>query len=337
VATLLAFVVPAVAATGCGGDDAPSASGPGLVWTANPERTFAPLLEAAADDPWRPMSARWFIERSSFWFAEDDGCADRKIAVGHTLPEQQNEEIDWIFPRGLGGEPAYYRNPYDPRCELDFDLRFDADQLTRPHDPGPRVDGVRPGEGFYLDLVDEARPGPQPAVDADGKPRSISAPVYSERIDEGDGGVRLAYWMLFGVDGMPGDPGTHEGDWERVDVLLRDAGDGRYEPLTVQLPADGTGFVDSAWEATRRAGRTHPVVQLARGTHDATVVERGAGCAGCLPWEAWRTLADAREQSWYGFGGAWGEVGAGDATTGPLGPHRHWPSASERERERGGG
>jgi hypothetical protein len=285
------------------------------------------------------MSARWFIERSAFWFAEDGGCADRKIAVGHTLPEQRNEEIDWIFPRGLGGlaSSPYYRNPYDAKCELDFDLRFDADQLTRPHDPGPRVEGVRPGEGYYLDLVDAARPGPDPTPATRGRAGSVSAPVYAERTDEGDGGVRLTYWMLFGMDGMPGDAGAREGDWERVDVLLSEAGDDRYEPLAVQVAGDEGRLVERPWVVARLAGDTHPVVRLARATHAATVLGRGARCAACMRWEAWRSLADARAQRWYGFGGAWGDVGATDATTGPLGPHRHWPSAAERERERGGG
>lgn len=333
----LACGMTGVFATGCGSSDEPSAAAPGTVQTENPERTFAPLVEAAADDPWRAMSARWFIERSIFWFAEDDGCADRKIAVGHTMPEQQNPEIDWIYPKGLGGWswPAYFRNPYDAKCVLDFDQRFYADELTRPHDPGPRVEGIRPGEGFYLDLADDARPGPELSP---GEP--ISAPVYAERTDEGDDGVRLTYWMLFGMHGTPGDADAHEGDWERIDVLLHDAGDDGYEPVAVQVVADGaerdvaeSRFRDTAWGAARRIDGTHPVVRLAPSTHDATVAAPGgARCADCARWESWRSLAAAPRELWYGFGGAWGEVGADDASTGPLGPHDDWPSPSEKVR-----
>jgi len=312
----LAGCVLIVGASACGGsDDASTVVDPGAVRTANPERTFAPLVEVAANELWRPMSARWFIERSVFWFAEDDGCADRKIAVGHTLPGQRDSVTDWIFPKGLGGWswPAYYRNPYDATCEDNFDLRFHADQLTRPHDPGLRVDGIRPGEGFYLDLVDAARGGP--AVDG-----GLDESVYAERVNEGDGGVRLTYWMLFGMHGVPGRPGTHEGDWERVHVLLQDVGDDRYQPDVVQ--AEGARLRDSAWATTRRVEGMHPVVRLAPGTHSVTVSRLGESCGDCVPWETWRSLAAVRKEPWYGFGGAWGGVGDTDATTGPLGPYR---------------
>jgi hypothetical protein len=330
-ATTLAGCALIVGASGCGGDDDPRAEGATAVETANPERTFAPLVEVAADEPWRPMSARWFIERSVFWFAEDDGCADRKIAVGHTMPEQQNPEIDWIYPKGLGGWswPAYFRNPYDAKCELDLDLRFYADQLTRPHDPGVRVEGVRPGEGFYLDLADEARGGP--AIDGE-----LTQPVYAERTDEGDDGVRLTYWMLFGMHGEPGAADAHEGDWERVDVLLHDAGGDRYEPLAVQVGMVERP-VDTAWPDARRVGATHPVVVAARASHAMRPVRRDGGCGDCVAWETWRVLSDARKELWYGFGGAWGLPGESDATTGPLGPHRFFPTAEQKARERSDG
>lgn len=262
------------------------------------------------------------------WFAEDGDCEDRKIAVGRTLPEQQNAAIDWIFPRSLGEGPHYYRNPYDADCELDLDVRFNADELTRPHDPGPRAERLRPGEGYYLDLVDDARSGPPVG-------RAVTTPVYAERTGEGDGGIRLSYWVLFGRYGGAGEPDAHEGEWERVDVVLQADGD-RYEPLEVQVSDSPSGGVDGAtffdgvretpWAAARRVSGTHPVVALARATHTPTVATAGDSCAGCVPWPAWRSLRRARDQLWYGFGGAWGEPGTTSATTGSLGPHGYWPS-----------
>lgn len=311
-------------ASGCGDDDDPRAESPAGVKTTDPLRTFAPLVEVAADEPWRPMSARWFIERSVLWFAEDRACADRKIAAGHTLPEHRGSTIDWIFPKGLGTGP-YYRNPYGTKCGYSLDLRLYADQFTRPHDRGPRIEGARLGQGYYLDLADDARGGP--AIDA-----GIAATAYGERTDEGDGGVRLTYWMLFGMSGAPGAPDAHEGDWERVDVVLDDAGDDRYEPLAVQVGM-GERPVDTAWQAARRVDTTHPVVLAARQGHTMTAARSGDACGDCVPWRTQRTLADARAEVWYGFGGAWGELGATDATTGPLGPHRFFPSAAEKERE----
>lgn len=327
-AATLAGCALMVGASGCGDDDGddPRAESPAGVKTANPLRTFAPLVEVAADEPWRPMSARWFLERAVLGFAEDRGCPDRKIAVGHTLPEQHTEEFDWIFPKGLGSGPTYYRNPYGRNCKLNFDVRLYADQLTRPHDPGARIDGTRPGQGYYMDLVDEARGGP---VASGG---DLAEPVYAERIDEGDGSVRLTYWLLFGMHGTPGEPDAHEGDWERIDVLLDEEDDDRLAPRAVQLPHDG-GARDSAWRATRRIDGTHPVIRMATATHQPTAAPAGESCGSCLRWPAWESLANAREELWYGFGGAWGEPGDGDGTTGPLGPHRFFPSASEKEQE----
>ncbi len=321
VATVLATGAAMLAASGCG--DESGAAGPKGIQTANPERTFAPLIELAADEPWRPMSARWFIERSKFGFAEDDGCPDRLIAVGRTMPELQNPEIDWIYTKGLGGWswPAYFRNPFVAKCKLDFDRRFYADQLTRPHDPGSRIDGIRPGQGFYLDLVDDARSGPAAG--------GVGIPVYVQRTDEGDSRVRLTYWTLFGMHGRPGERASHEGDWERVDVLLDADGD-HYEPQAVQV----SGYVnETAWSATRKVERTHPAVVAALATHTMTATQGRGGCARCTMLETWKSLADARKELWFGFGGAWGQPGPTDTSTGPLGPHDFWPSAADKQRE----
>ena len=317
---------------------------PNAVRTADPVRAFAPLVAIARDEPHRPMSARWFIERSALWIAEDRGCADRKIAVGHALAEQRTDRIDWIYVHGLGRGKSggrgmnYYRNPYGLDCRLNFDVRVYADQPTRPFDPGPRVDDARPGQGFYLDLSDTARGGPA-FVTGD---RPVTAPAYGERTDEGDRGVRLTYWMLFGADVPAGDAGhANEGDWERVDVLLRDEGDGRYTPLGAQLGgagADGPPPATKAWSSVERVGGTHAVVESERSSHELTFARSsGALCEGCVRWPTWEGLADARAEPWYGFGGAWGEPGATDATTGPLGPHGYWPSAAEKDREVFGG
>jgi hypothetical protein len=338
---LLAVGVLFAGALGCGEDSGGDAADgdAAAVRTSDPARTFAPMLEVAADEPWRPMSARWFIERAVFWFAEDDGCADRKIAVGHTLPEQHSARIDWIYPKGLGGWswPAYYRNPYDADCELDFDDEFYANQLTRPHDPGDRADGIRPGEGYYLDLVDAARGGP--AIDGS----AVRELVYAERTDEGDSNVRLTYWTLYGMAGEPSDPRGHEGDWQRIDVVLRDLGDDRYQPVMVQSvepldqpdgdPATGSiAYSDHPWSALRRIESTHPVLAVTRATHALTAPGPDERCTDCLRWETWSTLVAARKELWYGFGGAWGEPGASSVTTGPLGPHRFFPVNSDAAR-----
>jgi hypothetical protein len=271
------------------------------------------------------MGVDWFLDRSVLRFAEDQGCPDRKIAVGRTLPEQRTEEFDWIFPIGLGDHSPYYRNPHDGRCELDFDVRVYANQQTRPHEPDARAEGIRLGEGFYLDLVDDARPGPE---------RLDGTPVYFERRDEGDSQVRLTYWMLYGMNAPAGEgpSATHEGDWERIDVLLRNDGSNRYEPLAVQLISDG-GRHDVPWGQVARSG-THPTVAVALADHAPSALRPGEPCDGCSPWRTWETLSPATKHPWYGFGGAWGEPGPTSATTGPAGPHPiGWPTREQQEQK----
>lgn len=325
----------ALAAGGCGGGER---SGPAVaaIETSDPARTFAPLVQLRPDERWMPMGARWFLQRSSLWFAEDQGCADRKIAVGRKLAAQRTVVVDWLFLTGLGTGPAYRRAPYDADCENDPYTDLYANQLTRPnHLPGRSRD-LRLGEGYYLDLMDRARPGP-------GRGALDGVPAYVERTREqvgGEPGLRLRYWLLFGMDGggTGGGAGARrEGDWERVDVLLRGE-DGAYEPLALEVEGGDGEPRRTPWRAVRRAGgeggggaTTHPVVTAALGSHtlrpERTDAAAGArvACAGCTPWRTWRRLADVRAQPWYGFGGAWGEVGRSDATTGPLGPHGDWP------------
>ena len=207
------------------------------------------------------------------------------------MPELQNDVVDWLFHYGLAAGPTYYRNPYLPDCELDFEVGVDADQLTRPFDPGPRAEGLAPFQGFYLDLEDEHRAGP-PTDDA-----TIDVPVYAERTDEGDGGVRLTYWMLFGMHAPEGRPvRVHEGDWERVDVLLDDLGEDRYVPHTVEVgPAPIERRVRVPWSSVRRADGSHPIVQLARGSH-TPLASHDRDCAGCLAWPTWQTLSNAPDE-----------------------------------------
>lgn len=324
---LLACAVT-LGASGCG-DEESEANAPGVVKTADPRLTFAPLVELPANDRYRPMSARSFIEESMLMIAEDRGCEDRRISAGRGRPEQQNEVTDWTFVQRLGvtrkNVTAYYRNPYDAKCELDYDQNFYADQLTRPHDPGPRPKAARPGVGFYLDLDDAERGG-----DA-SSPRGV--PVYFERTNEGDSSVRLTYWMLFGMH-APASGRAHEGDWERVDVLVSEVGPDSYVPRAVQLgldgdPVDPEAIRETPWDAVERDGGTHPRVVSAAGSHALSTTTSGTACDGCRPWRTWTELMLAREQLWYGYGGAWGEAGPTDATTGPLGPHGFWPGEDE--------
>jgi hypothetical protein len=322
---LMAGVAVACAAVSVGGCGSSSGSDSGAIETADPAATFAPLVQVDADERLLPMGARWFLERAILYFAEDEGCDDRKIAVGRTLKEQHTEVVDWIYAKGLGKGPTYSRNPYDAKCAYDFDREYYADQATRPYGTEKRAKGARPGEGFYVDLVDGARAGEEQSLArGDGGTSVTGVPAYHDvrREDvDGEPGLRISYWMLYGMHRWPAGDSTstpaHEGDWERVDVLLREGDeDGSYEPVSLRLHRRDSSS-EVPWGRVGRSG-THPVLRSAPGSHTMTSIRET--CANCVRWETWRDLVDARRQLWYGFGGAWGEVDDERRVSGGLGP-----------------
>lgn len=352
VSLVVASLVAAVVA-GCGG------SAGGTVTTDTPAQAFAPVVHLHPAERFMPMDDRWFLSRSALWFAEDMGCEDRKIAVGKRLKAQQNEVVDWLFETGIGWGRAYWRQAYvDGRCD-DYReaYRYYANQLTRPHHDSPdRAPGLRLEEGYYLDLMDWGRSG-APADEDGGQAVVGDAAAWyeSRRVDlEGEPGLRLTYWMLFGMNAPAGGDGrpvaelTHEGDWERVQIDLREGDDdGEWGPVAVRLADPDGGWRSVPWDDLRRApagSRTHPVLYAARGSHTLYARPRRhardfdlgdgraaravdvavAACARCPRWQTWQDLSSVRKRDWYGFGGAWGEPGLTDPTTGPLGPHGDW-------------
>lgn len=169
------------------------------------------------------------------------------------------------------------------------------------------------------------------------------------------GGLVLTYWMLYGLSEPPGpDPAmnafVHEGDWERISVRLaklEPQDSDRYLPLSARYHYHDHSR-EIPWYAVRRVvggtgadqgGATHPVVYSAEGSHASywragryeAVYEPGGrrllavhddaiACPDCPQWHTWKLTRPVRAELWYGFGGAWGKVGASAATTGPLGP-----------------
>jgi hypothetical protein len=341
--------------SGCG----TSSSGE-TVTTGDPASAFAPVVHHAPDEPHMPMSARWFIGRSLLGFAEDRGCADRPVAVGRVLRNQRDAVVDWIFLTGIGGRgPGYWRQPFKGSdCKLYREsYRYYPSHLTRPFDPSPqRARDLGPAEGWYLDLMDWARPGKGPRSAEQGRASQIEADAWYETTKQdvdGEPGLRISYWLLYGMHaprdaaGRPVAALTHEGDWERVDVLLR--GSGReWEPAGVLL-RDVAGRIRRVdWGDLRHVGArgdrpapaTHPVFFAARGTHTLLVAPASEGtdapiptggrvrieetavapCPACPRWDTAASLSAARDRLWYGYGGSWGEPGVDDATTGPRGP-----------------
>jgi hypothetical protein len=356
---LIAATCVVLLAAGCGGDR------PATVTVADPAVAFAPVIHLSRDEPFMPMSARWFVRRSALWMAHGMGCSDGKVSVGRELRGQRNVVVNWIHMPAIGWGPTYWREAFrDSTCDRAREAyRYYVNQLTRPYDGTTgRAPGLRPEEGYYLDLMDWARPG-RPAEVKDGQAAPAGGEMYVERSEtdvDGEPGLRLTYWALYGMSRLAGPNGrpvggiSHEGDWERVQVLLREGDDSReWEPLSVRLSDSDGGWREVAWEKIRRiegpgsGEATHPVLFAARASHTLyprpgrhrrntdpgdgapvpIVDHASAPCRRCPRWETWQGLADTRQQDWYGFGGAWGDIGRTSFTTGPLGPHpTTWPA-----------
>jgi hypothetical protein len=181
-------------------------------------------------------------------------------------------------------------------------------------------------DGFYLDLDDQDAEGRKGKPSDSGDDSVYSGvPVYYEYVPHS----YITYWFFYAYDNW-NDIQIHEGDWEDIRIQLNDDD----EPVSVAY--DQHGNQDSkTWDLVTRVD-THPVVYSASGSHASyytaglqlpRIDVTGQGRA----WSTWNSLRDARVQSWYNYGGAWGGVGRIEATTGPLGPSIYKGSAPENK------
>lgn len=247
-----------------------------------------------------------------------------------------------------------------------------SNEFTRPYAAQPgnlafnRAPGLPVEEGFTLvwkRWVSIPRPIPLPpdnrpiGLNNDpGDGQQLDAPIFAQVIPNPEGlpGSWIIYHMFYGYDpkskldvtdfskAQLGDQiVAHEGDWERIIVVL----DEDDEPTQVRFL--GHGCKDAAFQSTNyipwsefdetgaRRGTlvdgTHPVVYVAEGSHASYPEIRDAGPRSCTtdsgaasgeadqtefdndsvtwrPWEAGGVL-DPQAECWYGFGGAWGRGG----------------------------
>ncbi len=330
-----------------------------------PAVDFAPLVHLHAREDWYPMSARGFLGNSVLTWSNQPDCTRETIAAGKAVAAA-NPTLEALDPLALGGHGArpYQRAPDGPNCDPPTPpVSFFSNQLTRPFESTGRLPRLPLQQGFYLDLSNGARVGRRKPSKEGALTFLRDVPVYVERTDEQIGrrpGLRLTYWMLYGLSEPPGPHGVtrllvHEGDWEAISVLLRREGPRSYLPISVRYNFHNERR-NVPWTAVKRAAAgtaaygsprlrrlTHPVVYSARGSHASywragsfesevrsesgrrhfAVDDAAMACPACPQWETWKLVRDARKQPWYGFGGAWGKVGASGGTTGPLGPSRY--------------
>lgn len=287
--------------------------------------SHAPLVWLHSSEPFWPMSANGFVERSRLAWSRRSGCDDTLVAGPGEVRAGK-----------LGARANSYGGPYSqsitsapPSAGLDLCLPGPfaraAHEYTRPK--------TRNAEGFYLDLANGDRSGAEPRCppgEASCKTYG-QAPVYFEYSPR----RYITYWYFFGYSTPVGEGlAGHEGDWERVSIRL-DAS-GPTEVAYWQHGGDPTVANRRivAWHELVEGGGVregHPIVYVARGTHASYPKEcskyivvricvRDRRNAGRL-WTTSDHLRDVSVQPWYGFGGAWGDVNRLHETfTGPAGP-----------------
>jgi hypothetical protein len=302
----------------------------------------APLIWLHSEERLWPMSAGNFVNQSALLWSRRPDCADTRVAgAGAVRAGKLGAQA------GAHGGP-YTQHPTSPRPPSGPD----------PCRPGSAVkasnDYTRPEthrvEGFHLDTSNSERFGAKPRCPA-ARPRCGvygEAPVYFQYSPH----RFITYWYFFGFSSpFRGsslfDIAGHEGDWERISVRL-DSSDRPTEVAYYQHKGDPTtaNRRSVSWRelgATGSLRGARPIVFVARGSHASypKACRQVFGVKFCVTdlrdagwlWTASEHLRDVTAQPWYGFGGAWGELGgrssdfSGPAGPGPNGLDCHKPAA----------
>jgi hypothetical protein len=266
---------------------------------------YAPLVYLAPGENHGPSNASQFIANSSLRWSHDSGHRDHEIA-----------------PRGGVDEHRLGHGGYQHQVEGVFSGhhgdQIRSDQNVRPKDG--KGDGGN--EGFFLDLDNSKH-------ESLG---STSAPMYFEAVE----GRFITFWFFYAYNAgpLPGGFDNHEGDWERISVKLNS----NNRATHVAYYQHNGPPEEKKWKDVPKQG-SHPIVYSAKGSHASYATEgsHGIGPGGVVKdktgkgqqWRTWQNMQNARAQDWYGYGGAWGEVGNYKDTTGPQGPSRWKPPAPE--------
>lgn len=298
---------------------------------------YAPVVYLHSDDEFRPGDPMTFIRGSALKWSHQ--------AQNLLFPcdDHTDAELGTIDAARLGAAAAFpYSHLPKVHSETSCDHRADIPPLaayehTRPFDGDARENVLGrekdyTKEGYYLDPDDDDNEL------RSGVPTSPSvfpgAPVFYEYVEH----QYVTYWFFypynkFEIPALPNQ--EHEGDWERVSVQL-----GRNdELLNVYYYSHDDGMRPPLGLIEFEG--THPVVYSAKGSHGSYPQARD-DYATSVPgffdhtnrgpkWSTWDNLLKVESQLWYGFGGAWGEVGevpsnpifeklSGSHWTGPLGP-----------------
>lgn len=299
-----------VYASGASGDRTLQGTQP--IWAS-----LAPMVRLHPAENAFPASPGWFINNSQLGWS-NDGETDYNPSVWG--PGQ----LDWGKLGYRYGFNAYAVNNHW------------AWQVTRPFQSGRSTD-LTGSDGFFLNLVNSYRGG---QTDLTAVPVYYDYPASHEYIQ---------YWFFYAYNRtfQSTDTASHEGDWEHIAIDLENG-----QPTQVAFYRHSCEPAILPWSAVEKVNGfgdpsstgSHVVTYSALGRHgNYAFVESGSknhcefgltyDTVGAGPrWRTWNRMASLESRSWYGYGGAWGEVGTTGETTGPLGPYpkRQLPPVSFR-------
>jgi len=308
----------------------------------DPVHAFAPLVHLHAGERYWPTTVGAFLAGSTLRWRHGGHCPDHRVAA--TIDANRLGR----GPTGGGSDP-YAHAPSDADCAEPASPLIPSTAITRPNER-TRAAGVPVAQGFYLQ-ADAAATTPKAKTSKSGGQTLLGGvPAYYENHLEGAGPQRrITYWLFYGYSLPPGSPKkllaqfAHQGDWERVSVLVEPVDAERWAMVSVRYHFHNESR-DVPWPSVPLtappggAVATHPVAYSALGSHasypragdyverrlalkgEVHATDRAMACSACPQWRTWDALVDATEQGWYGFGGAWGRARGSSDTTGPLGP-----------------
>jgi hypothetical protein len=268
---------------------------------------FAPRIRLHMNDPYRPASVDWFLDRVHMRFHHENNCPDHQI-----LDLGEVNTINLITRQ---------HSPNVVLCAHDQTRSFSSSGNEE--------------RAFFLQIPNDSnetltRRGTTPedwTCYAHVFPSSSSNNVPAGNID-------IQYWMFYPFNGAWDSSAfsVHEGDWEHVTVRV-DAD--TLEPLSFYIAAHAGGE-RLPWDEVRCTDDGHPVSYSALDTHagyptDGTFwVDIRADDTSLLGpiWDCGDRLINLGERnntlpgaSWNTYNGHWGEIGSGGDKSGPHGPH----------------
>ncbi|HEX8744077.1 MAG TPA: hypothetical protein VF712_13185 [Thermoleophilaceae bacterium] len=265
---------------------------------------------------------------------------DEVLACGHAeLRRRREGRLDQVLARGAEVEPPAEEHPDRSGDPAAAELTLDLLGAEYEAGLGPAQDGD------YLAVVGQDYRALSQRMHQETHLRNV---IYGRARRDREGRLWLQYWLYYFYNdySMAGGFGLHEGDWELVQLRMKD--DGVPE---VAVYAQHKHAEQRRWGDVERVepDRVQPIVYVGCGSH-ASYFAPGMHKAGPVWWDVSDgergtppdtelvELDDDRLPRWIGWPGVWGGTRARlrdieqPSPPGPRGtiaePRKHWDDPS---------